>query len=290
MHFEPRNQRPLIYLPPVLPFLFEPLPLGAIKPLGWLKSQLELSASGLAGHEHDFYRFVKDSPWLGGSEEYSKLNEAFPYWFNGLVPLAYQLDDERLKTQIYESVAHVIGAQFEDGWIGPEADPAARNFWGRMPFLLGCVQLLEADASYEPTILPAMHKYVGLVNKMLKNNYTGYLYQPGDVIPEFDHSWGRVRVQDMLISLQWLMENDPQDQMEIIKENMDYLIDARMPWDDWYQDGVYFKQDISTLPQSVWDPFYPYEHGVNVGQGRDAVLSLDGTVEFAWLTDGCRRP
>ncbi|KAK3078722.1 hypothetical protein LTS18_006793, partial [Coniosporium uncinatum] len=129
----------------LLPFLFEPLPLGAIKPLGWLKSQLELSASGLAGHEHNFYRFVKDSPWLGGSEEYSKLNEAFPYWFNGLVPLAYQLDDERLKSQIYESVAHVIGAQFEDGWIGPEEDPAARNFWGRMPFLLGCVQLLEAD-------------------------------------------------------------------------------------------------------------------------------------------------
>jgi hypothetical protein len=28
-------------------------------------------ADGLPGHLHEFYRLVKDAPWLGGDQEYS---------------------------------------------------------------------------------------------------------------------------------------------------------------------------------------------------------------------------
>lgn len=55
----------------VLPLKFQPLPLGEVKPLGWLKQQLDLMADGLPGHLHEFYRLVKDAPWLGGDQEYS---------------------------------------------------------------------------------------------------------------------------------------------------------------------------------------------------------------------------
>lgn len=74
---------------------------------------MELMASGLAGHEHDFYHYVNQSPWLGGDQEYSSLNKAFPYWFNGLVPLAYRLDDDRLKSQVQQSIDYVIEHQQE---------------------------------------------------------------------------------------------------------------------------------------------------------------------------------
>ena len=78
------------------PYKYNLLPIGSISPQGWVKSELELQANGLAGHLFDFYRYVNDSLWLGGAYEYSELHEAGPYWYNGIVPLAYTLRDERL--------------------------------------------------------------------------------------------------------------------------------------------------------------------------------------------------
>lgn len=230
---------------------------------------MQLMADGLAGHEHDFYRFVKDSSWLGGDPnngEYSKLNEGFPYWFNGIVPLAYGLDNDRLKNQIQVSIEKVLDLQADDGWLGPEVGQA-RNFWARYPLFLGMVQLVEADAKYEKTVLPALHKFVELQNLMLKNDYEGYLLKPGDVLSEEDHGWGRIRVADMMITLQWLLEHDPAGQETELWENLDFLRRGAIDWAYWYQEGVYIKEDLSLVPENVVAPLFPYEHGVNVGQG-----------------------
>lgn len=59
----------------MVPLTFDPLPLGSITPGGWLRGELEAEAAGLAGHEYDFYAWVRDSSWMGGGEEYSGLNE-----------------------------------------------------------------------------------------------------------------------------------------------------------------------------------------------------------------------
>ena len=92
----------------MVPFIYEDIPLGSITPNGWLRKELETEAAGLAGHLYDFWNYVHKSSWLGGNEEYSGLNEAFPYWLNGLVPLAYILDDARLKEQVHTSMDYVM--------------------------------------------------------------------------------------------------------------------------------------------------------------------------------------
>lgn len=60
------------------PYKYDLLPIGSISPQGWIKSELKLQADGLAGHLFDFYRYVKDSLWVGGTDEYSELHEAAP--------------------------------------------------------------------------------------------------------------------------------------------------------------------------------------------------------------------
>ena len=119
------------------PFQFEHLPLGSIKASGWLQDQLQLSADGLAGHLFDFYRYVQRSTWLGGDYEYSELNEAAPYWFNGIVPLAWTLDDERLKTQARHFLDYTLEHQAEDGWLGPESTRQTRGIWARALLFFG---------------------------------------------------------------------------------------------------------------------------------------------------------
>jgi hypothetical protein len=82
---------------PVQPGVFTLLPLGSVQPKGWLKSQLQIQANGLSGHLDEAWPDVgPTSGWLGGKGESW---ERGPYFLDGLIPLAYLLDDEHLKAK-----------------------------------------------------------------------------------------------------------------------------------------------------------------------------------------------
>lgn len=253
----------------VLPFAFEPLPLGSIKPLGWIRDQLQLMADGLPGHEYEFYSLVRDNPWLGGSSEYSPLNEAFPYWFNGLVPLAYSTDDERLKGQVLEAAEYIISHQQEDGWLGPEVDEKRRNFWGRYPVFLGLAQLVEVEPKMTRAgaAIPAMHRFVDLMHSMLSNNHQGFVWHPGDL---FDEQWGRSRAADMILALQWLYERYPEGNEQKLYDCMHFFYEQSYDWSYWFSEEVYIKDDLDLWPVEITNSLFPYVHGVNAGQGLKA--------------------
>ena len=95
---------------------FAPLPLGAVRPHGWLQRQLRIQAEGLSGHLDEFWPDVAQSQWFGGTAEGW---ERAPYWLDGAIPLAWLLDDAPFKATIAARVDYIITHQRNDGWFGP---------------------------------------------------------------------------------------------------------------------------------------------------------------------------
>lgn len=106
--------------------VFRPLPLGAIRPTGWLERQLRLQADGLTGHLDEFWPDVAQSQWFGGQAEGW---ERAPYWLDGVIPLAWVLGDAALQAKVKRRVDHIVASQRPDGWYAPyPADASAKAY------------------------------------------------------------------------------------------------------------------------------------------------------------------
>ena len=92
---------------PLKPNAFIHLPVGSITPAGWLKDQLTAQANGLTGNLNDFWPDLINSAWKGGDGE---AWERGPYYLDGLVPLAYQLKDEKLLKIVHEWMEPILGS------------------------------------------------------------------------------------------------------------------------------------------------------------------------------------
>ncbi|KAI0021043.1 hypothetical protein F4780DRAFT_790764 [Xylariomycetidae sp. FL0641] len=253
--------------------MFKTLDLGSIKPLGWFKDQMELESAGLGGNMFEWYRFVHDSEWIGGDTEYSSLNEASPYWFNGVVPLAFGLGDERIIEQVKYYLDYILDHQQPDGWIGFEKTKATRGLWARCLVLLGLIQYAEADPTQTERIVDAMHRYVVLAHSMLRNNYTGLLNHEGDVFDTAGFVTGRTH--EMHIPMQWLLERYPRNNSQIIWETMELMIEGGVvaggDWRTFWTDEAYPEVYWETTP---YDLSWVFLHGVNQAEGLRYTASL----------------
>jgi hypothetical protein len=112
--------------PPLEPKPYLELPLGSIQPDGWLLEQLITMKNGLTGHLDEYYGSVVGprNGWLGGDGDGW---ERGPYWLDGLVPLAYILNDPDLKAKAKPWIEWSLKNQADDGYFGPvpfEKEPA----------------------------------------------------------------------------------------------------------------------------------------------------------------------
>ena len=131
------NRYPLVRKP-----LME-LPLGSIKAKGWLQEMLVRQKNGATGQMDKLYPLVmgERNGWLGGDGDQW---ERGPYWIDGLLPLAYILDDAQLKAKVQPWIEWALKSQREDGFFGPAKDypgeagiqrDNSHDWWPRMVML-----------------------------------------------------------------------------------------------------------------------------------------------------------
>lgn len=178
------------------PLVFRPLPVGQIKPAGWLKAQLRLQADGLGGHLDEFWPDIQESAWFGGAAEGW---ERVPYWLDGMVPLAYQLDNPALQAKVRNAMDAILDRQQPDGWLGPIGDNNPKHkpydVWPLFPLFKALTQFHEATG--DPRVIPALLRCARKIEQVIEE--------------EPLYSWAHYRAADLAVSLYWLHDRTGED-------------------------------------------------------------------------------
>src|ERR1700749_5316514 len=148
------NKEPLTQQP------FVKLPVGAVKPGGWLKKQLELQRDGLTGHlgEISIWLTKDDNAWLNKEGKGKYGWEELPYWLKGYGDIAYTLKDPKMLAETKFWIDAVLNNQRPDGDFGPSVEKRGnRDLWTNMP-MIWCLQSYY-DYSNDPRVLTFLTKY-----------------------------------------------------------------------------------------------------------------------------------
>ena len=231
---------------PLQPRPYAELPIGAVKPAGWLGEQLVRMRDGMTGHLDSLYPQVMGprNGWVGGDGD---VWERGPYWIDGLLPLAYILEDQRLIAKVKPWVEWALASQTADGNFGPVTDrPAepglqrdkARDWWPRMVVLKVLQQYHSATG--DKRVLDFMDRYFRYQLAQLPqtplDNWT---------------KWGRQRGGDNLAVVYWLYNLTGEKYLLELGE----LIHKQTL--DWT--GIFLHGDHLSRPYSL--------HCVDLGQG-----------------------
>ena len=231
------------------------LPLGSIHAEGWLKEQLIRMKNGMTGDLDKRYPLVmgKRNGWLGGDGDQW---ERGPYWVDGLVPLAYILDDAALKEKIKPWIEWSISSQKADGYFGPDKDypyekgvqrDNSHDWWPKMVMLKVLQQYYMATGDKR-------------VIKLLSNYFK---YQLNELPKtKLDHwtFWAAQRGGDNLLVVYWLY-NITGD--KYLLDLAEILHQQTVNWTGMMQKGDifkgYFKLHGVNLAQGIKEPIVYYQ-------------------------------
>lgn len=220
---------------------FEALPLGTIKPAGWLKNQLEIQASGMTGMLEEYWSDVgPNNGWLGGNGDGW---ERGPYYLDGAIPLAYLLGDEDLIHKTQKWIDWILNSQDHSGWFGPKEND---DWWSRM--IVAKVLTQYYEVTEDKQVIDFLTSY--------------YKYQLKELGNRPLTEWGKARGGENILSILWLYE----------KTKEPYLIELmsliRNQSTNWYElyDDLPFKRYV--------EEFNHESHVVNVAMSLK-YLALD---------------
>ena len=276
---DPQSEKhPLQNRQPLTPKAYMELPLGAVKPEGWLLQQLELMRDGMTGHLDELYPSVvgERNGWLGGDGDGW---ERGVYWLDGLVPLAWLLEDEELKAKAMPWIEWALASQTESGYFGPvpfETPPRAepglqktmrRDWWPKMVMLKVLQQYYEASGDER-------------VLELMTNYFRFQLTELHETPLDHWTFWANRRGGDNLMVVYWLYNQTGEDWL---LELGDLLHEQTFPWTEVFlNDDCYQGADLDHLYPYNTQNRYPFDqdligrlctgqyqafHCVNLAQG-----------------------
>lgn len=105
---------------------WEKLFINDIRLSGIHRDLLKKQGDGLSKHMKEYFvDLSEESAWLGGRGE---AWERGPYYMDGLIPLAYLLDDTELLSEADKWIKAILCSQHESGFFGP---PKNIDWWPR---------------------------------------------------------------------------------------------------------------------------------------------------------------
>lgn len=239
---------------PLKPNPYLELPLGSIKPNGWLKEQLERMASGMTGNLDTVYPEVvgERNGWLGGDGDGW---ERGPYWIDGLLPLAFILEDEELKEKAMKWVNWTLTHQAESGYIGPipfEEEPEVeagiqkgprKDWWPKMVILKVLQQYYQATE--DQRVVEALTKYFHYQLEQL----------PTHPLDELSF-WANRRAGDNLAVVYWLynITGDPK-----LIELGELIQTQTFPWEEVFSNAPNDQEFTDTWHYNKGKR-YPFDH------------------------------
>ncbi len=226
---------------PLLKNAYIKLPLGSVKPAGWLKSQLVAQAEGLTGNLDDFWPDLVNSSWRGGDGE---AWERGPYYLDGLIPLAYILEDEKLISKSNTWIENIISSSSDTGWYGP-----AKNK-DRWPLAVANKVLMQYyEATSDNRALDVLLKYFR------------YLH---DAAPDWpDKEWRGVRAMENAVTGYWLYRQTAEPW---ILETIESIQHNSSDWTTFYETFPW--DSVASADQKIphnWDADGLTAHVVNNG-------------------------
>jgi len=207
-------QQPNLYIgnnPPLNKNSYIHLPLGTVKPEGWLKRQLQIQAEGLSGHVYSEFK----------AEFWSITN-----FYEGIVSLAYVLDDTRIKK---------LAKEYVDKFL--EDTIRSFNYKENYNIQHGLRFLIEYyEATKDARIIPWLTNYFIYNENIMPSTYFGYCCENGS------------RMGENLIALYWLYNRTKDSRLLKISDHFkDYT-------------------DILTNGFMGFPETFPSKHGVDIAQ------------------------
>jgi len=238
------------------------LPLDAIKPKGWLLTQLQTMRDGATGHLDEVHDKIRvDNGWLGFSGDGW---EETPYWLDGAVPLAYLLDDARLKAKVMRYINWTLNNQRPSGYFGPitkqerekgiEITPdncaAGEDWWPKMIMLKVLKQHYEA--TNDPRVIPFMRKFFAYQAAALGNCPLGKWTE-----------WAASRGTDNAMLALWLYSKTKDKKLLDLASKIE---SQAYPWSEWLGNRDWVMWAAANQTDELW----MRRHAVNIGMALKA--------------------